>query len=404
MADDPNFLYRQPPTEDDSESLSFSHALHLSKYLGPIRLSRLEVLEPEIAHALVGHRGRELSLPAVRLLSPEVAGLLASYDGQLHLDGLWLLDSIPLAEKLAGQWKAQGVSAAYPNVSVEVAEALDLWPPPSLRWPPGKTYEEGAKLPMFWAFADKEKSKLSHAEQQALEKWQKYSTRRSELADDVRRNIKKATGVDLLVDEVMGKQSLLAPLVEAEKRFCTAWLIREVVLPQDAESSGWYYINEQADCVGPITFRELEAATDRPTPHFYWQMLDGPGPKISDIQLGPGNCLDSDSKHERAALACLLAAERYRAVIRELLSFMSDGTLSTYDIDSLCHHYQKLDVIVECGFELWPALRSIPHVDRFSGRSACVGLLNTLLDENSDDLGIEVRRHVKKWIRRLGKP
>lgn len=408
VPNDPDYIHLDPPIEDDSETLSLSHALRLSKYQGPIRLSRVEVLEPEIAHALVEHRGRELSLPAVRLLSPEVAGLLTGYDGQLTLDGLWLLDSIPLAGKLASQWKAQGVAAVYPNFSVDVAEALDLWPPPSPRWPPGKTFEDGAKLPMLWVLDDEERSKLSHAEQRALEKWQEYSTRRAELANAVLRDIKNRTGVGLFIDEVMGEPSLLAPIVEAEKRFCTAWVINETVPPDDPHSTGWFYINKEAECVGPITWQELEAAKDRPHPYFYWQNLDSPGPRISDITIGPRDCDDSDSRDEKAALACLLAGELYTKVIRESLRWTGEyaaefGMPEEETIDLMCRHFLKLEDIVKWGLDLVPALKSIPHVGRLRGRLRGVATLKSILSNKEYDLDANERRHIRKWIRRFEK-
>lgn len=393
--------------EDDSETLSVSQAQHCARLVSHgrhLRFTRLQTINSEVAHILTGHPSGALSFPAVRFVLPEVATILASYEGTLHLDGLWILDSIPLATKLTPQWKAQGCAATIPNITVGVAQAIDLWPPASRRWPPGKTNEEGAKLPQLWTLDREAQSRLSEEEQHALQKWLAYHRKRRELTESVIDDAKKATGVELRVSEMSGQPSfvepLLAPLAEAEKRFCTAWRINQITLPTPPDSTGWYFLNDQGECVGPITWQELEIATSRLRSFFYWRASDGSGPRMADISIGPRGCEDKDTVLERAGLTYLRAAELHREALQEVVNLASVDSLTEFDIDAICR-LAELDATVDRGIALCPTLSDIPNLDRLRGRSDCVDLLTDLLDEHADMIDGPLRNHIRKWIRRL---
>lgn len=393
--------------EEDSETLSDSQLTHFTTLLSNgrhLKFTRLHTITPKLASILTGYPDGALSFPAVRFLLPEVATILASYEGTLRLDGLWMLDSIPLATRLAPLWKAQGCAATIPNITVGVAQAIDLWPPASPRWPPGKTNEEGAKLPLLWTLDREAQSRLSEEEQHALQKWLAYHRKRRELTESVIDDAKKATGVELRVIEMSGQPSfvepLLAPLAEAEKRFCTAWRINQITLPIPPDSTGWYFLNDQGECVGPITWQELEIATSRLRSFFYWRASDGSGPRMADISIGPRGCEDKDTVLERAGLTYLRAAELHREAIQEVMSLASVDSLTWFDIDAICR-LAELDATVERGIALCPTLSDIPNLDHLRGRSYCVALLTDLLDEHADMIDGPLRNHIRKWIRRL---
>ena len=393
--------------EDDSETLSVSQAQHFARLVSHrrnLKFIRLQTITAEVAHILTGHPSGALSFPAVRFLLPEVATILASYEGTLHLDGLWILDSIPLATKLTPQWKAQGYAATIPNITVGVAQAIDLWPPASPRWPPNKTYQDGARLPLLWTLDPEAQSRLSEEEQHALQAWLAYHRKRRELVETVVSDAKKATGVVLQVSEIVGQPSfvepLVAPLAEAEKRFCTAWRIDKITLPTPPDSSGWYFINNQGECVGPITWRELEATTDLPRPYIYWQAIDGSVPRMADISIGPKDSEDRDTVYERAGLTYLRAAELHREALQEVINLASVDSLTEFDIDSICR-LGELDATVDRGVALWPLLNGIPNLDRLRGRSFCVDVLSELLEEHADMIDGPLRSHIRKCIRRL---
>ena len=421
--------------EDDTETLSVSQAQHFARLVSHgrhLKFIRLQTITAEVAHILTGHPCGALSFPAVRFLLPEVATILASYEGALHLDGLWILDSIPLATKLTPQWKAQGCAATIPNITVGVAQAIDLWPPPSREWPPGKRSKEGWKLPLeAWNRTSPSQpgvfkitrrlepelrmlqlrrlhregqSRLSEEEQHALQEWVAYNSKRWELAESVIDDAKKATGVELRVSEMSGQPSfvepLLVPLAEAEKRFCTAWRINQITLPTPPDSSGWYFINNQGECVGPITWRELEATTDLPRPYIYWQATDGSVPRMADISIGPKDYEDRDTVYERAGLTYLRAAELHREALQEVINLASVDSLTEFDIDSICR-LGELDATIDRGVALWPLLNGIPNLDHLRGRSFCVDVLSELLEEHADMIDGPLRSHIRKCIRRL---
>jgi len=393
--------------EDDSETLSVSQAQHFARLVSHgrnLKFIRLQTITAEVAHILTGHPSGALSFPAVRFLLPEVATILASYEGTLHLDGLWILDSIPLATKLTPQWKAQGCAATIPNITVGVAQAIDLWPPASHRWPPNKTHQDGARLPLLWTLDREAQSRLSEEEQHALQAWLAYHRKRRELVETVVSDAKNATGVELQVSEIVGQPSfvepLVAPLAEAEKRFCTAWRIDQITLPTPPDSSGWYFINNQGECVGPITWRELEATTDLPRPYIYWQAIDGSVPRMADISIGPKDYEERDTVYERAGLTYLRAAELHREALQEVINLASVDSLTEFDIDSICR-LGELDATVDRGVALWPLLNGIPNLDRLRGRSFCVDVLSELLEEHADMIDSPLRSHIRKCIRRL---
>lgn len=179
-------------------------------------------------------------------------------------------------------------------------------------------------------------------------------------------------------------------------------------MSEELDSTGWFYINKKHECIGPATWQELEAAKDRPYPYLYWRTLDSTGPRISDIQIGPNHCDDRDSRDERAGLACLLAGELYAKVIRNSLR-LADQYAAECEVpeeeklDVMCGYFLRLDDITKWGLELVPALKSIPHIERLQGRLRGVATLKTILSNEEYDLDARVRRHIRKWIRRLEK-
>jgi hypothetical protein len=409
--------------EYDSDHLLPGRASVLAKHRGPLRLTCLEEIEPQIAKILVTHRGGQLSLPAVRLLSPEVAEILAGYEGRLSLDGLWLLDSLPLAKKLASQWKTQGVTAAYPNLSIEVAENLDLWPPESPRWPPGKTSEEGAKLPIHWAFtSDESTSGLSTEEKQAIEMWRAYSRRRDALVRDVLDSVKQECGLDLTVIEMSGTPSMLSSLAMAEKRFRTSWWITEVA---EQPTQGLFYLSDNG-IVGPVSWEDMEAATAKELAYYYWDtekvrrrpradiftemredwasVSESSGLRWSDMQVGPRDGeKDLRTGHE-AAKACLIAAENVAKIVRELVWASSFDTLSRKEeIDSFFDWFERLDDLTEMACFLAPELKALGTIEKLKGRAWGTHQLGEWLHEFRFDCTEDWKRHVRSAINRLSK-
>jgi len=379
------------PVDDDSEILSHTHAIQLAKSQAPLRLTRLRKLEPEIAYALVGHRGNELSLPAVHQVSPGVGGILATYKGRLNLDGLMILESVPLAHKL---WSQD--STHRHDLSVDVATALDQWP----------------------LFVERQ-GNLSHLkpeERRALgDKWRAYRSRRDELTNGVLEDIKSKTGLTLTIRETTTAPSIASIITDAEKRFGSTWLITHVALPPSRMK--WFYIDDNTcQCVGPVIWEQMPH--DQGRPYFCWPESQGAesftdywevallgarnGMPIKNVEIGPPKVNPDLCRYLVAGLSCMIAAEKSAYCIRESLSlrdYMPDEDFISY----ACQHLERIDDLRHMACQLAANLSVHPTAASLKGREWGIDLLEGWLDRYESDFSTDEKRHVRKWIRRLSK-
>jgi hypothetical protein len=95
----------------------------LAEFRGEMLILGLKTLAPEVAEALATSQAATLWLHSVTSVSPEVAASLAKTKGKLVLSGLSELSSVPLAEKLVSRPGA----LSFPfltSISPEIAEVL----------------------------------------------------------------------------------------------------------------------------------------------------------------------------------------------------------------------------------------------------------------------------------------
>jgi len=423
--------------DDYSESLTEDHARNLARHTGALQLHRIVSLDVDSAKALVRHKGQFLSLPSVRLLTKEVAETLATYNGRLMLDGLWMVDSVPLAKALSRRWLKNIDNFPYPNLSVSVAEAINKWPEPSKMWPPGMTGAEGAKglggSDGWRSVTDPENARVpswritsgvSVEETRAIKEWLHYSeqrhTRLQAFLDE-----QNTRGYGLSIAEAPYKErspignTPLSELAKYETMFCTRFWITDV--RHAPVLLAWFYINTDNKCIGPLTREQFDSAKDKSDPCLYWMKAlpmgtpmymvfdkltelnnpeaDSDNPRISDIRIKRAADSCVPWRAQAAGLACLQAAERLLPEVRDtsLFEWKYD-----FEVDFVCKHYQRIDSLMALGVDLCPQLEHIPNVDRFRGRAICIEFLEELLMDQSDE-DSELRPHIKKWIRRLRK-
>jgi hypothetical protein len=101
----------------------------IAKPKRPLSLNGLTELSPEVAAVLakrepVDDWSGDLRLNGLKRLSPQAAEALAAHQGNVRLDGLEKLDSVPLAQKLARQ-KGElrlGLTELSPQIAAELAK------------------------------------------------------------------------------------------------------------------------------------------------------------------------------------------------------------------------------------------------------------------------------------------
>jgi len=115
---------------NELKSLSPEVATVLAGYEGELSLNGLETLSPEVAAALARHPASarfaiaDISLNGLTRLTPETAAALAAHQGAVALKGLQALDSLPLAQKLARQWgelELNGLTTLTPEIAAILA-------------------------------------------------------------------------------------------------------------------------------------------------------------------------------------------------------------------------------------------------------------------------------------------
>ena len=113
---------------DNLKTLDPEVAAVISETMGAVSLNGLTTLDAPTAAALARHQpvavfGRaDLRLNGLRELTPEAAEALAAHDGKVLLHSLEQLTSVPLAEKLAGQWGE--LRLGLTDLSPEIAAIL----------------------------------------------------------------------------------------------------------------------------------------------------------------------------------------------------------------------------------------------------------------------------------------
>ncbi len=113
---------------DNLKTLDPEVAAVISETMGAVSLNGLTTLDAPTAAALARHQpvavfGRaDLRLNGLRELAPEAAEALAAHDGKVLLHSLEQLTSVPLAEKLAGQWGE--LRLGLTDLSPEIAAIL----------------------------------------------------------------------------------------------------------------------------------------------------------------------------------------------------------------------------------------------------------------------------------------
>lgn len=398
MADDAEYSKLSVPIEDDSESLSLAHATRLAKHRAPLLLSGLKELEPEIAHILVGHKGHELSLPSLLYITPEVAGILADYEGTLRLDGiallsdaeaerlaehkgtlelggLYMLTSIPLAKKLAIQWRSKREGTIYPNIVVEVAEALDLWPPASDRCPGDKPDLLEA---LFGSSSTPANIRKPYRTMGLEYQWKRYRNQRHDLLDAALRAIRDE--YTLVSDglDVRRVENMPARLTEVENRFC---ITLAPTFPYK-EDELFDYVDQAGNCLGPFTADTLKEIiqTLGTAWCFYWPCGD-PDDSYDRSKKAPHNpigptllsdvCLAVGSHSTvpflgRTSLRLLQAWSDYLVWFFENIDCHLNE--STQDFDWMCDQAESMDNIAELAFTLTPQLREIPVELNIRGR------------------------------------
>jgi hypothetical protein len=390
-------------------------------------LTLLHDSTPRVAHRRYEQESDPLILSAVRFIPQYIAEIIAWYEGTLYLDGLWLLDSIPLARRLARQWEEQGGEAKYPNITVEVAEALGIWPPPSSMWPPGKTRAEGARSHLELIADGEFLDSLDSDERYAIEQWGRYSFRRKMKRGEALRKFADRSGTKLLVLENPHLPSSASFLADMEQEFRTTWVIDEVEHPPCPV--GWFYISKDGIRIGPVTLTELQAAKDRPSIYIYWQtplakeyelaLRSGPTaecvgslqesiqkrvmneasahiPDITAVRVGPPKFAD-EQHNEVLGLRCLqLAAQCIKGANRG--RWLRVNTVE--GVTALCEESERIEGIVKLGLTLCPPLKSLPNISGLDVRQASIASLHKRL-EQGESLPDDVRFQIREWLNRL---
>ena len=115
---------------DQLKSLLPEVAAVLARCEGELLLNGLATLSPEAAAALAHHAPAanfgvaDLSLNGLTRIAPETAAALAAHQGAVALKGLQVLDSPPLAQKLARQWgelQLNGLTTLTPEIAAILA-------------------------------------------------------------------------------------------------------------------------------------------------------------------------------------------------------------------------------------------------------------------------------------------
>jgi hypothetical protein len=363
------------PFEFDGETISLSQASSLAERPGPLVLSRLLELAPATAQILVKHKGRDLSFPAVWRLSAKNAEILAAYDGTLRLDGLtllmpdaaeklaehegilrldglWMLTNVPLATKLALQWRSEGIGAPHANITIAVAEVIDLWPPASEKWPPYRIngFVAGTVgMP---------------------EKWEAYRNRR---ADMIALALVELRAEHALTTDGLDRQRadhFASHVAEVEQRFFITLAPR---YPYKKDQV-FDYVGTTGDCFGPVSGDKIREVIETLGEEccFYWPCGDpdddydwsnktptnpiGPS-SIQDVRLAEGIRAKSPFI-ERMSLLLLQGAWQYVGWLRAEYPYFEE--LATSDFSCLCEQAESLDKTVELAFSLTPQLRKIP--------------------------------------------
>jgi hypothetical protein len=375
VQDDSSSSRQQPPLDFDQVTIRLADAKRLANHTGPLVLSQLPELAPAIAEILVTHKGKDLSFPAVSQVSSKTAGILAKYKGTLRLDGvmllgtdtaeslaehegnlrlggLWMLTNEKLARRLATQWRTEKPESEYVNITSEIAEAIDLWPPPSTRWPPYRINGFVAGV----IGMDR--------------KWKEYSERR---ADMITLALMELRAEHALTTDGLDRQRaehLASHVAEVEQRF---FITLAPTYPYKKDQL-FDYVGTTGDCFGPVSGDKIREVIEALGAEccFYWPCGDpddeydwsnksptnpiGPS-SIQDVRLAEG--IEAKSPFmERMSLLLLQGAWQYVSWLRAEHPYFEE--LATSDFSCLCEQAESLDKTVELAFSFTPQLRKIP--------------------------------------------